>query len=101
MVNLTQLDLRNEGMVGLFGDRRKILREINIYGSPERPQRSCRTIVYPSRSWNRFDLKHKRQAWNLLGDADRGHRKVVLCCVWKCDRLGGSWVTLGSSMTCY
>jgi hypothetical protein len=40
LVNLTQLNLRNEGMVGLFGDRRKILREINIYGSPERPQRS-------------------------------------------------------------
>lgn len=75
-------------MVGLFGDRRKILREINVYGSPVRLEGSFGTVVYSSRSWNRFDLKHTRQA----------HKKVVLCCVCKCDGLGGSWVTLGSSV---
>lgn len=56
-------------------------------------------MVYPSRSWNRFDMKHKRQAWNLLGNVGRAPKKVVLCCVCTCAGLGGSWVTLGSSMT--
>lgn len=34
--------------------------------------------------------------WEMAG---RSPKKAVLCCVCTCDRLGGSWVTLGSSMT--
>lgn len=51
------------------------------------------------RSWNRFGQKHKRQAWNLLVNTGRAPKKVVFCCVCKCDGIGGSWVTVRSAMT--